>query len=380
MSKVSANPFQREVEEFHSDYMAAMDRVLKSGWYILGKEVEAFEKEFAAYLGSAHGIGCASGLDALMLSLKAFGIGPGDEVITTPLSAVATALAISHLGAYLLISAGEDSWFNRTVLGSRIFVGIGLISYPLYLWHWPLFSFLRILRFNSAPVILAATALSFFLAWLTYELLEKYIRRSRQALSLVCMMGLVFSIGSYAYFKEGVLTNRLARSAEVSTSLVFGKNSEVTSSKFCPPAIIGGLQCHADDREKPKYLILGDSQSLHLFYGLVARSNPGERWINAYGIGHLFLEKTQFKSEYYNGLYQTAIQGLTEADVRLVLIVNAVHILEHANKDSLRIDFEHSVKSEIEGISRLISRLESSGKQVVLMVPSPSISDSNPID
>lgn len=96
---ILANPFQREVEEFHSVYLGAVDRVLRSGWYILGKEVEAFENEFAAYLGARYGIGCASGLDALMLALRAVGVGPGDEVITTPLSAAATALAITHLGA-----------------------------------------------------------------------------------------------------------------------------------------------------------------------------------------------------------------------------------------------------------------------------------------
>jgi dTDP-4-amino-4,6-dideoxygalactose transaminase len=96
---ILANPFQREIEELGKDYSKAFERVMRSGWYILGNEVEAFEKEFAAYLGSRFGIGCASGLDALILSLKALGIGPGDEIITTPLSAAATALAISHIGA-----------------------------------------------------------------------------------------------------------------------------------------------------------------------------------------------------------------------------------------------------------------------------------------
>jgi dTDP-4-amino-4,6-dideoxygalactose transaminase len=96
---ILANPFQREVDEFHSVYMKSIDRVLRSGWYILGKEVEAFENEFAAVLGAKYGIGCASGLDALMLALKVIGVGPGDEVITTPLSAAATALAVTHLGA-----------------------------------------------------------------------------------------------------------------------------------------------------------------------------------------------------------------------------------------------------------------------------------------
>ena len=78
---------------------AAVARVLAGGWYILGPEVEAFEAEFAAYLGAAHAVGVASGTDALMLALRACGVGPGDEVITVSHTAVATVAAIELCGA-----------------------------------------------------------------------------------------------------------------------------------------------------------------------------------------------------------------------------------------------------------------------------------------
>jgi len=74
-------------------------RVLNSGWFILGKEVELFEKEFARFCGAKYCVGVANGLEALQISLLASGIKKGDEVITTPLSAAATALAIIHIGA-----------------------------------------------------------------------------------------------------------------------------------------------------------------------------------------------------------------------------------------------------------------------------------------
>jgi len=77
----------------------AVGRVMESGWFILGPEVEAFEEEFASVVGTAHAVGVASGTDALTLSLWALGVGPGDEVITTPLTATFTALAISRCGA-----------------------------------------------------------------------------------------------------------------------------------------------------------------------------------------------------------------------------------------------------------------------------------------
>jgi dTDP-4-amino-4,6-dideoxygalactose transaminase len=77
----------------------AIDRVVASGWFILGPEVEAFEREFAAASGCSHAVGVGNGTDAIALILRALGIGPGDEVITTPLSAAYTALAILMTGA-----------------------------------------------------------------------------------------------------------------------------------------------------------------------------------------------------------------------------------------------------------------------------------------
>jgi len=78
---------------------AATARVLAGGWYILGPEVSAFEAEFAAYLGAGHAVGVASGTDAVLLALRALGVGPGDEVITVAHTAVATVAAIALAGA-----------------------------------------------------------------------------------------------------------------------------------------------------------------------------------------------------------------------------------------------------------------------------------------
>jgi dTDP-3-amino-3,4,6-trideoxy-alpha-D-glucose transaminase len=77
----------------------AVDRVLASGWFILGPEVEAFEHEFAAASGAPHAVGTGNGTDAIALILRALGIGPGDEVITSPFSAAYSALAIMMAGA-----------------------------------------------------------------------------------------------------------------------------------------------------------------------------------------------------------------------------------------------------------------------------------------
>ena len=86
-------------ERFRGEMDAAAKRVLDSGWYLLGKECEAFEQEFAAYCGVKHAIGCANGLDALKLVIRAMGIGPGDEVIAPANTYIASLIAISVNGA-----------------------------------------------------------------------------------------------------------------------------------------------------------------------------------------------------------------------------------------------------------------------------------------
>ena len=77
----------------------AIARVVDHAWFVLGPEVEAFEREFAAASGAPHAVGVGNGTDAIALILRALGIGPGDEVITTPLSAAYTAIAIVMVGA-----------------------------------------------------------------------------------------------------------------------------------------------------------------------------------------------------------------------------------------------------------------------------------------
>jgi len=81
---------------------AAFARVIDSGWFILGDEVDAFEREFAAYCGVRHCIGVGNGLEALQMVLRAWGIGPGDEVIVPSNTYIATWLAVSEVGASIV--------------------------------------------------------------------------------------------------------------------------------------------------------------------------------------------------------------------------------------------------------------------------------------
>jgi dTDP-3-amino-3,4,6-trideoxy-alpha-D-glucose transaminase len=96
---IPANDFRRQWEDLREDAVAALERVGSSGWYVLGEEVKAFEAALASHWGLQHAAGVASGLDAIEISLRILGCKPGDRVLTTPLSAFATTLAIAKLGA-----------------------------------------------------------------------------------------------------------------------------------------------------------------------------------------------------------------------------------------------------------------------------------------
>jgi dTDP-4-amino-4,6-dideoxygalactose transaminase len=90
------NPLHARI---HDDLTAAASRVIGSGWYVLGREVEAFERAFAGYQGGGEAVGVANGTDAIELALRAAGVGPGDEVITVSHTAVPTVCAIERAGA-----------------------------------------------------------------------------------------------------------------------------------------------------------------------------------------------------------------------------------------------------------------------------------------
>ena len=93
------NDFKAEPPELREAMLRAVGRVLESGWYVLGNQVTAFEKQWAGVCGVANGVGVGNGMDAIEIALRALDIGPGDEVITTPMTAFASVLAILRAGA-----------------------------------------------------------------------------------------------------------------------------------------------------------------------------------------------------------------------------------------------------------------------------------------
>lgn len=117
--------------------------------------------------------------------------------------------ALPVAGAAAVIAAGPDTWINRRILANRAAVFVGLISYPLYLWHWPLISFSYILRGKPPTLLLAAglVALSFLLAWATYRYIERPVRfganrRGRTLVIVACLFAIAAG-GMVVWMKDG---------------------------------------------------------------------------------------------------------------------------------------------------------------------------------
>jgi len=113
MTKIPFLDLGKAYKELKTDLDSAYQRVMNSGWYILGEEVDAFEAEFAEYCGVKFCVGVGNGLDALNLILRAYGIGPGDEVIVPSHTFIATWLAVTHAGALPVpVETPDDCTYN----------------------------------------------------------------------------------------------------------------------------------------------------------------------------------------------------------------------------------------------------------------------------
>jgi dTDP-4-amino-4,6-dideoxygalactose transaminase len=134
-TKIPLLDLNAQYQTIADDIQTAVTRVLSSQQFILGPEVRELEREIAAYCNCAEAVGCASGSDALLLALMACGVGPGDEVITTPFSFFATAGSIVRLGAKTVFVDIEESTFNiNPELIARAITKKTKVIMPVYLF------------------------------------------------------------------------------------------------------------------------------------------------------------------------------------------------------------------------------------------------------
>ena len=148
--------FGREYKEIGKEIREAINKVLESGWFILGEEVTNFEKEFSNYIGTKYGVWVSSGTDAIMISLMALGVESGDEVITVSHTSGATAMAILLTGAKpIFVDIEEDTMLmNVTKIETRITNKTKAIV-PVHLYGHPvdMGSLIKISEKYNIPIV-----------------------------------------------------------------------------------------------------------------------------------------------------------------------------------------------------------------------------------
>jgi peptidoglycan/LPS O-acetylase OafA/YrhL len=181
-------------------------------------------------------------------------------------------------GTFLLISAGPQTWINRNVLSHRVMVWFGLISFPLYLWHWPLLSFAQIIESGNATQIMRIISVlaSIALAWITYHFLEKPMRFGKYSTAKVVVLCVLMGILGYVgfdTFKYNGLQFRSSIKKVVTQEAAFAWNNDrlfdVTCRKTFP--FEWGIYhfCLLTKAENaPTVSIIGDSHANHLYWGL----------------------------------------------------------------------------------------------------------------
>lgn len=290
------------------------------------------------------------------------------------------------VGTALLILAGPGAAVNRMLLSRGAFVAVGLISYPLYLWHWPLLSFPRIVHGElGAELRTVLLVLAVILAALTYLLVERPVRaaRNRGALTavLVASMAAVGAFGFFVMAQRG-LEQRAVVQSNVSLDAVRATNLPplATSCPSVPPEHRKLFQCYVDKREPPRFALLGDSKAGALFPGVFRTSTPGGTWMAiASGKSSPLLPVLSDSPlyAYVNGsAVDAAVRTLEGAkSVETVVIAAATRALFGlANNHSIAdLPASGNGRAALDGLDATVSRLVAAGKQVVLVVDNPTL-------
>ena len=221
------------------------------------------------------------------------------------------------LGAVLIITADSKAWVNRIILSNKIAVWFGLISFPLYLWHWPILSFARIIESEvpSRNIRILAVVLSIVLAWLTYKLVERPLRFGNyskiKVAVLVFLMTIVGYVGYYTFERNGLTFRKsLAylpapiermgednkKSHDICLNAYGLSNSNI---RYCRLSILGN---------KPHIALIGDSHAASLFSGLsevLIKNNQGLLMLG----GRLFIDVATYPdgSEFEVNVYKGGI-------------------------------------------------------------------------
>lgn len=286
------------------------------------------------------------------------------------------------IGAMFLIAAGPKAWINRFFLASRLMVAIGLISYPLYLWHWVLLSFAQIWGPIFLEQRLALLGISFAFASLTYFLIEKPLRNNvavgKKALALI--VGMLIVLGLALQLKQNGFEQRPITQLNQYDASAYDGGDGGNSLNTCGLSDLSlstfFQSCHEDRREKAKFAVIGDSHSISLWSGLIRTSQEHYRWLTISGPGgpqnlRPYLSNARDNVSAKDSVYtdRAVEQIIQNPNIQVVVLAFSSNSLLPSMADAKERDQVEAYK----GFDSIITRFISNHKKVVLLVDNPHL-------
>jgi peptidoglycan/LPS O-acetylase OafA/YrhL len=286
------------------------------------------------------------------------------------------------LGAVLLILAGPKAWFNRIILSNKVAVWFGLISFPLYLWHWPLLSFARIVESGTPDTTIRAAAviLSVALAWLTYKFVERPIRLGNHNREKVIALALFMIVVGFAGLKE-FLTESNQDFGQTQTDS-FVRESRIRCEQHFPDwGSKVGVPCHFQLKAANSIAIIGDSYAQHLLVGMSEQAAPYDG-VAVFGAscaapyidiatGLRDVKARKYRKEAYkliNGAYEYIIQ---DPAIKIVLLAHNPACSYEDAIDMSNSGGDNYQEVLVSGMKRTFSALIAAGKKVVVVFENP---------
>ncbi len=294
---------------------------------------------------------------------------------------------IPIFGTLLIIMAGSQAWANKTILSNKILVWFGLISFPMYLWHWPLLSFTRIVL-DEAPsrnIRIGVVILSAVLAWLTYKLVEEPMRSGNHGKIKVAFLVILISIvgfAGYSVYKKNGLTGRNENTISPQNSIKDIKCNGKGRLKKIPDQLTECLGLHKKDKRKSLYLI-GDSHAAQFIFPLKTISkelNINLYFINTENPNDIVYSMFSAGDMHKDRIVKHLLKVLNKGDL-LILTFYRGHLNNPRDQDSKvesDVDFSPSEKNFYINFNSIKNLFFNNGIRIVLIKDGPFLESLNP--
>jgi len=293
------------------------------------------------------------------------------------------------IGAALMIGAGAHTFTAHRVFSLRPVVWVGLISFPLYLWHWPLLTFARIIASTtpSAGIRFGAVVLAVLLSWATYRLIEKPLRFHPRVkvvtAALVASMVIIGLVGYVTFRNDGIASREVAQmNPDINSGEEGGAQGWVQDACGISDAKVADLfaSCLEDNRETPRFALIGDSKAEALIGGFIRTSTENGRWLFIGGNSDsgvpvpLISDAPEF--ERFQKLARIAVDSVaSNPDIDVVVLEGAIRAMFGIADETSFVLMPDSLYYDIvtEGFRNSITILTQAGKKVVLYVDNPPL-------